>query len=1544
MTKQFYYFIQKFSLIILVFALGLTACEKDEIFDLNSQLQAEVMERERADARLAQGINEVEARLSSFQDAQAVLDAGQDAVIAANDVASIARDAQEEAARAAGDDALNAELISTREELSTAIATLADELYDQVARIDSTALANFTVLTEAIVAEAAARTEGDDALAAALKLETEARIVQAQTLLAGIQDNYALIQEVAADLEAEVIARGEAIENLGVDLLLAIEAGDAENALAIQGAIDTQIADNAAAILRLDALDTQASLLQGSLTEAQNAIEALEDVDHVANGLILLSAAALAADDAIEAARAALQLNIDAAQDAAEAAQMAADAAQGLADANQIAIQSLTTSLTTLADDVKAIDFIDASELAIAIENFATDAEVAAAISAASSDTLSKLDDVIGEVNAAIISGDAATLAAAVIKISEAVADLGDAAAIVELQSQIAELIKIAEDGGLDLTFEFDITLGSNDNLDAKFSIGENVGYDSASLEGVSAAVSGTIGSSVDVYVFLKPADKKKWIDGTTSTQLLAEFDEDNAGIFSTTSISADEVSGFSISVIKATLVIVDDQAAVPFVIGGDFVEDIDCTPIVVTSTPDGFTPPFALQIADFIQTGTSTTTTTYNEGCDEVGSVTTNTVTRTIIVTSSVVTETDTEGTKWGDINGDEDYLDDIERIVTTYTSNGVSHIIKGDWVVVTDNSHEYVTLTFDGAGWDNTTLSGQETSYIVGDNYTFTLNPVNHYKLNSSLFELTGVGSNTVAILSAAANAIQFEITVAEEKAGIGLADGSVELSVNTQYLTDDTIVGGVATWTSSNTFTIAPAATYQFKSFDGLDKNNAAVIVTNPSNDIAATSVLTDGVLNFTISTELLGLNSVTIAANPSFFEEIPGANSDLTFTLGSSDEFLVLADEANQGNNESNYGVAEGGTLVIPTMVGNDETINFYIKPDLGYVWKDGVTFSSVQVALNGKNDDVAISSVGSSGAIQGTKNPLTFLATRTVATEGTEAITVNVDIDLFTALLTFDLELGLSSQQNAFNVATDADHIVPGADVTWTKGEDLVVTYSIKDTSDATFKTDINRFDINGYWNDTATTLGAPTTVVNSSDNKTITITYEGHNGSNSIPEFETYNLAADAGIIDVPEVVVAVPTFSFINDGKFTVGPQVITSEGGYSYTVTVSDNYKFNENHNNIHQVSPDTTNNVSGGDQTAVIVFPAETAVASYTITILDSGVSLIKAAASWTPPSGAAFQATPPAQLELGTAYSVNVSAIQGKEFLNNSTLDASISNMTVTDAGFTKAGGNTFGSFFYTFTPTSFNGDDVTIAFAGDVQDIDNGDIKDVSFTDKNNSNVTLPGLISDHDLSENLLFHITVKDGFVFSSGVDLQNGLTISLGTQHFDKIVEVNGNIASVTVQFAGVNIIGEGAFVNVVPQLEFTKVDPAIAIKAELNTFINSITFRRIGDEIGLHTTNATPSGTSIVGVGVLNASNNNDDDFVVAQSGNATIFKYNQGTDFTPNLDLVNSSDDFTLTMDFTKDGVTVNKVWTLKLGANIPVVGGVFTNDFLTFTKQ
>ena len=457
MTKQFYNFIKKFSLLILVFALGLTACENDEIFDLNQQLEAEILERQRADAELSEGINGVSTRLEDFKKLSGEINEAQDAITEANLALSNAQD-----------NALSNDIDILDEELTDAIQDLATDLNNQVSRIDSTLVNNLTALTEAIVAVDAARTAGDDALAAALTIEVETREDETAELIGFISDNASAIAKVASDLQAEVAARSAAISSIQeeIDALIADNA-DAEAIAVLQG----QIADHNTAIATAQSnivtLNDTVSDINSSIETLQNAdtdlgsdiedainmaqtdlqdtelilngliqtnLEAIalnaenisinattisenfksletsisdldyvtpETLDGVVEGIGLLTNHLIAEGDAavvaqINTAVVSLTAVIESGDDAAiaEAATKLKSAIDTLnvesiggleeallilsnrIDINDLAIQSLTTSLTMLAEDISEIDFIDTDELTEAIADFATDADL----------------------------------------------------------------------------------------------------------------------------------------------------------------------------------------------------------------------------------------------------------------------------------------------------------------------------------------------------------------------------------------------------------------------------------------------------------------------------------------------------------------------------------------------------------------------------------------------------------------------------------------------------------------------------------------------------------------------------------------------------------------------------------------------------------------------------------------------------------------------------------------------------------------------------------------------------------------------------------------------------------------------------------------------------------------------------------------------------------------------------------------------------------------------------------------------------------------
>lgn len=130
------------------------------------------------------------------------------------------------------------------------------------------------------------------------------------------------------------------------------------------------------------------------------------------------------------------------------------------------------------------------------------------------------------------------------------------------------------------------------------------------------------------------------------------------------------------------------------------------------------WSPGFSNQTADFTQTRTRSVV--VNGQADSTPPSGESSESRTIAVTSSEETQTDNERTTSfdNDLNNDGDYVDYVERTITTYTaSNDLgSHTVTSDWVISTDQEEAFWNLNYGDWGAD---ISNSEGDYL----YTFLL-----------------------------------------------------------------------------------------------------------------------------------------------------------------------------------------------------------------------------------------------------------------------------------------------------------------------------------------------------------------------------------------------------------------------------------------------------------------------------------------------------------------------------------------------------------------------------------------------------------------------------------------------------------------------------------------------------------------------------------------------------------------------------------------------------------------------------------------------------
>ena len=151
------------------------------------------------------------------------------------------------------------------------------------------------------------------------------------------------------------------------------------------------------------------------------------------------------------------------------------------------------------------------------------------------------------------------------------------------------------------------------------------------------------------------------------------------------------------------------------------------CSKESVDETPDpsdrwgewsAWTPEFSNQTADFTQSRSRSVI--VNGDRDSNAPSGDANETRNISVTSSTETQTDNERSTTfdNDLNGDGDFVDYVQRTITTYTaSNGLgSHSVNSDWTVSIDQDEYFYNLNYGDWG-DN--ISDSDGDYL----YTYLL-----------------------------------------------------------------------------------------------------------------------------------------------------------------------------------------------------------------------------------------------------------------------------------------------------------------------------------------------------------------------------------------------------------------------------------------------------------------------------------------------------------------------------------------------------------------------------------------------------------------------------------------------------------------------------------------------------------------------------------------------------------------------------------------------------------------------------------------------------
>ena len=146
-----------------------------------------------------------------------------------------------------------------------------------------------------------------------------------------------------------------------------------------------------------------------------------------------------------------------------------------------------------------------------------------------------------------------------------------------------------------------------------------------------------------------------------------------------------------------------------------------------VIETPDpsdrwgewsAWTPEFTNQTADFTQSRSRSVIVNGNRDSNAPSGEANET--RNISVTSSVETQTDNERSTTfdNDLNGDGDFVDYVQRTVTTYTaSNGLgSHSVNSDWSIATDQDEYFYNLNYGDWGAN---ISNNDGDYL----YTYLL-----------------------------------------------------------------------------------------------------------------------------------------------------------------------------------------------------------------------------------------------------------------------------------------------------------------------------------------------------------------------------------------------------------------------------------------------------------------------------------------------------------------------------------------------------------------------------------------------------------------------------------------------------------------------------------------------------------------------------------------------------------------------------------------------------------------------------------------------------
>ena len=151
------------------------------------------------------------------------------------------------------------------------------------------------------------------------------------------------------------------------------------------------------------------------------------------------------------------------------------------------------------------------------------------------------------------------------------------------------------------------------------------------------------------------------------------------------------------------------------------------CSKESVDDTPDpsdrwgewsAWTPEFSNQTADFTQSRSRSVI--VNGDRDSNAPSGDANETRNISVSSSTETQTDNERSTTfdNDLNGDGDFVDYVQRTITTYTaSNGLgSHSVNSDWTVSTDQDEYFYNLNYGDWGAN---ISNSDGDYL----YTYLL-----------------------------------------------------------------------------------------------------------------------------------------------------------------------------------------------------------------------------------------------------------------------------------------------------------------------------------------------------------------------------------------------------------------------------------------------------------------------------------------------------------------------------------------------------------------------------------------------------------------------------------------------------------------------------------------------------------------------------------------------------------------------------------------------------------------------------------------------------